>query len=335
MEISPLTIAKTAWRILNPTVIGASKEELSSVSRESLCAFQLKFTNYHFNISKAHQHFKDGIRERLPKQNCQEYLATLNQVAESGLVDSIDSIRQYIVHYFKTTRNSEPRVGIHLTTANNKIVNITPSDGLPSTEKTPADYTAFSEVIEFGTPYLDNHIPRTISTNSSYRHAGIDVIKAKTQYKVKFSDVKLLSRWRIALSRIRKCQHDRSWAEYATQGNKNKLYKSHLAIPITFRSHNHLLPKNLQTLLNLHEDNRSILGYIFIDHQNTFYFDDSSPDDTKCSNVDVNFMYNYADMISLVLLAKLTYTDKSNSVNSFKKGYRSNRRRNEKRSSST
>ncbi|MCQ9374877.1 hypothetical protein NMQ14_11530 [Methyloversatilis sp. XJ19-13] len=326
MEINPITIAKTLYRVLNPTVIGASKERLSAISRSSICEFQLEFTNYHYTISKAHQQFKEATRDKLPKNQCNKYLTTLNECAESGLVDSINSIKKNIINYFSITRGSEPRVGIHITTANNTIVNILPSEGYLNTEKRHCEYTAFSEVIQNGIPYLDNNIPNTVLKNLSYRHAGINITEAKNGHKVKYTDKKIISRWRLALCELWELGHDKDWAKYATQGTKDRLYKSHIVIPITFRSHNHLLLNGLSSILNLNHENRSILGYVFIDHQSTHYFDERPFGDDRCSNIDVNVLYTFADMISLFLLTKLTYTDKSATVVKFNNGYRGSRR---------
>lgn len=86
------------------------------------------------------------------------------------------------------------------------------------------------------------------------------------------------------------------------------MYKSHLVVPITFRGHAEKgrLDSSLVNILELREDGRSILGFVCVDHPTTYFFDDKRPD--SYDNIDVNVLYMFADMISLIFVSALMYT---------------------------
>ena len=195
----------------------------------------------------------------------------------------------------------------------NKIVNLImlPNNEGNVAHKTQEDYTIFEQVVSTGRPYLDNNLPKTSKCEHAYKHAGLNLAKVKTDYKLPFVDKRLISRWRGNI--FRSSSRDLMWDE-CWHGNQGPHYKSHLAVPITFRAHaeRKRLNRRLVEVLELPDGGRSILGFVFLDHPATYYFDD--PPAESYENLDINAMYLFADTLSLVMLTALNYLNKSTSV---------------------
>ncbi len=68
-------------------------------------------------------------------------------------------------------------------------------------------------------------------------------------------------------------------------------------------------------VLDLPDEGRSILGFLFVDHPSTYYFDDAPAD--SYDNTDLNVMYLFADTLSLVMVTALTYTLGSDTVREY------------------
>ncbi|SHI12998.1 hypothetical protein SAMN02745124_04202 [Desulfofustis glycolicus DSM 9705] len=188
-------------------------------------------------------------------------------------------------------------------------------------EKSIDDYSIFKDVKKSGTPYLDNNIPRTAKKNTEYENPSLDIQKIRHEYKCKIRDWKWASRWKnnILQNIIKDDCLDSEWAAMnIKKGDIGNIYKSHIAVPITFMDHaiKHKLDKRLADVLQLKNEGRSILGFICVDHPMTYYFEDKEAD--SYDNIDINVMYLFADMISLIFIISLMYKEGSDTYVTYK-----------------
>lgn len=290
---------------------------ISERLRKAICEFQLEYTNYHFTSSLAHMDFKESYGTENENQN----YVRMSQCLESGFKVVEGKIASQVQNYFVKTRKSSipPRVGIHLITQDDDVVDIVMLESSKNPQSSPkkiTDYTAIEEVISTGRPYLENNIPSRIKNNNNYKHKGISRGKVIEHYNQPLSDLKFITRRNANDSKI-----DEEWASMASGLKTNEeirsLYKSHAVVPITFRRHaeKNMLQDQVVDVLNLKDCGRSILGLLFVDHPHTYYFDDKEP---NCfDNTDINALVVFADIISLVMITKLMYTQGSRTCSDF------------------
>lgn len=310
-----------ASRLIRVSAINVLVGKVTERLRKSVCRFQLEYTNYHFMASQLHKEFKKKFTEN-PKDSTAEY-DKLVALVETGFKKLCGDVAASIQNYFQETHvsNIAPRVGIHFVTKESEIIDIillpTPV-GYESAPKQMEDYTVFLEVINTGKPYLDNNIPKTVRNDKAYKHRGLNVERVRTEYHPRWRDKKLLSRWRNSKKSL--AATDADWKAMASGNTDHSgtLYKSHLIIPITFRRHAEkaALAERMVEILQLNEEGRSILGFVFVDHSETYYFEDK-PESTY-DNSDVNSMYLYADLLSLVLVSRLMYGECSKTVKNYR-----------------
>lgn len=303
-------------RVLKLSAVSASRSVITERLRKSICKFQLNYSNYFFTASRSHKLFKEAKSSK-KQQRYNEMIELL----ESGLKSSIGGIAEQIQKYFTCTHSSikAPRIGIHFVTDENYVVDVIqfPSVNGGAPFKEIHDYSVFQDVINGGIPYLDNNIPQTIKKRADYKHRGINLNKVIQEYKLPFTDRKPLSRWINNILKV--STNDNDWARMrmGTGIGYDSLYKSHLVIPITYRRHAEMaqLSREMIEVLQLEGEGRSILGFLFVDHPSTYYFDDDPADCFE--NIDINSLVIFADMISMVIVTKLMYTVGSETVTDY------------------
>ncbi|WP_047534720.1 hypothetical protein [Methylotenera sp. N17] len=304
------------------SAISAKTDRVTFQLRKAFCNFQIEYASFHFDLTQKHLQLKSAVSiqkksadQSLAKNNeeVKRLFKELNEILDFDYSKLLGGITEHIKDYFLKTRYSSrlPRVYIHIQNDENKLINLLPDGDYTDEPKDPEDYTIFSKVIASGTPYLDNNIIFTALKDSEYKHAGLDILK--------INQTMGLYSWKVWKKRIPqriyrlfsgKPDLDRNWKR-CFKSNKltiDNSYKSHLAIPITFRAHavKSKLNKGFVNLLQLREDGRTILGIIIIDHTDTHYFDHNDVLEPK--NIDVNVMYQFADLISLLIVLKLNFS---------------------------
>lgn len=296
-------------KVLKTKAVNASNAEITEHLRKCICEFQLEYTNYQFVASRLHRDFKESFLA--DPEASHELYAQLENFVEKGLKKLCGDQGEYIRTYFDLTHSpsEKPRVGIHAVNDEDDVVDIImlPS-GEIGTQKKIEEYSVFLEVVATGLPYLNNNLPKTAKKDDEFIHKGLDIESIRKGYRCKMRDSKLLSRWRNNL--FKKTLSDPEWSQLSknSSSKKNTLYKSHLVVPVTFRGHAEKgrLNSSMVDILQLREDGRSILGFVCVDHQSTYFFDDK--DSSSYDNIDVNVLYLYADMISLIFVTALMYT---------------------------
>ncbi len=302
------------------SAISAKTDLITFLLRNAFCSFQIEYANFHFNLTQKHlllKHFLNSKDQKQltdkEKEHLRKLFDELNAVLDFEYSRLLGGITYQIKDYFLKTRYStrQPRVYIHIQNDKSELINLLPDGDYADGPKNPDDYTIFSNVIANGTPYLDNNIIHTVLNKFEYKHAGLDILRIKKS--MKFNWLKFWKRripQRIYRLFSGKPDLDEDWKDYF-KSNKlvvDNCYKSHMAIPITFRRHasTRQLNQGLIDLLQLRQDGRTILGIIVIDHTDTHYFDHH--DVLESENIDVNIMYQFADLISLLIILKLNFS---------------------------
>ena len=318
MDISiPLgPVVELLGRLLRVNAITASTGKVTERLRKSICEFQLEYTNYQFSSSRLHKLFKEADDEKKG-----ELYNDMNDLLEAGLKSVFGSLAAQIQNYFIETHNSSspPRVGVHLVTDENEIINViqlpAPNGGkIPP--KRMKDYTVLEEIFNTGRPYIENNIPRRILKDTEYKHKGLNTAKTRKEYKTNLMDIKIISRWRNNFRK--KPRKDKKWKDIAIgKSGHSFIYKSHIFVPITYRRHaeKSSMNKEMIRVLQLEDDGRSILGFLSVDHPDTYYFHDADPQ--HYDNIDINSLVVFADMLSLVIVTKLMYTSGSTTVKNY------------------
>ena len=308
-----------AVKAVNLAAVNTSMEQLSEHIRISLCNFQLRYTNYHFMASRKHKDFKESFTKN--PDNSKYHYNEMIQFIEMSMPKLCGDLAESIREYFALThRHREaPRVSIYLVDDKDNLVDIImiPRDkNMNNTPKRIENNTCFMYVCAEGTPYLTNNLPKIARKDKSLLHEGLDVEKIKNEYKPKLIDKKLIARFRNNFFRYSKL--DEEWNNMSDNKNTIQfLYKSHLVVPITYRMHADAkrLDSHMVKTLQLRESGRSILGFICVDHPATYYFDNGHV--KSYENIDINIMYVFADMLSLIFVTWLMYTTGSSCSNNY------------------
>jgi hypothetical protein len=238
----------------------------------------------------------------------------MNECIDKGFKGLCGDIAEGIEEYFMQTHahGRKPRVGIHMVSDDDTVVDVVviPA-GAHRSAKALSEYSAFDTIVKNGLPYLCNNIPVEAKRREAYKHAGLDIPKIKNQYLPKWYDKKLIARLRNNFRK--KNDLDVEWRNMSSNPEHitEDLYKSHLVVPITYRAHadKQRLDRDLVEKLQLPENGRSILGFICIDHPATHYFDSGAVDSEE--NIDINVVYVFADMLSLVIMNMMMFTNGS------------------------
>lgn len=316
----------TIWRVYDFFVktarlsaVHSSLELLSELLRNSLCSFQLRYTNYQFGASRKHLEFKKALLNKSTDTDAK--FVALDEFMLHGLSTFSGELADGIQAYFLKTHlhREKPRVTVYLVDENDFLVSIAMIPGINGANDFIArveDYTLFTEVRDKGTAYLSNNIPSTVKQEESFLHPELDVQKIRSDYSWfnGIRNLKLVAR--IRNNYFRKNCTDKKWSDMKC--SPIAPYKSSLVVPITYRAHadKNILDAKLVSILQLKEDGRSILGFIRVDHSAAYYFDNGPVESFE--NIDVNVMYVYADIISLAIVTYLMYTSGSSSYNEVK-----------------
>ncbi len=314
---------------ITPQAVTCNTKRLSYHLRESICEFQLGFSNYLYSCAERHKEFKNALSENVSENKIRKAYSELDNEAVNGFSRVAGKCFSFMTGYFNISRPSKTesaRISIHIYNyETSQITRLFPIDTVNTpVTRSISDVTGFRYVDENGTPYLCNHTPKEVLRNHDYHYNALDIAGIRKEYRLcRFKDSMVISRLRRNI--FKREWRDKEWGRLMNpkQTPSFQYFKSHLIIPITFTKHlNHgQLEPSLIQLLNLQEDRRSILGYIVIDHPGTYYFDNN-----RDENIDVNVMYIYADMISMMILVLKNFTECSESVRGFKEKYGDDRR---------
>lgn len=305
--------------------INVKDEKLTELLRKSVCNFQGGYSEYHYNVASAHMKFKSALEKATSQEATDEDLKTLHNsyknlhnLVYSGLKVFCSEVVDDLNNYFKFTRSVEAsaRVGLYFYVEKG-LSNIAYKNDL----KKPEMYTIFDTVCSKNIPYLDNNIPKSISSNNhNYKDVGLSLERANKYFK--FFNIKDRM-WFSRLFRSTEARICEAWERCASDDKPDSqqgvsfLCKSHIAIPITFSKH--LISGKVTKVSPLRrsrdeEEMPLVFGVLVADYPETYYFHKTNPGASEYGNSDINVMYNYADIISLGILVKRNYFSNSRSV---------------------
>ncbi len=309
------------------SAVSTTVPKITEIIRRKVCKFQFEYANYQVLTSRLHREFKKSFEAG--KADTDEKYKELERHVEEHYKRLCAQIIEYIQEYFALTHlcKDQPRVGILQAddctpkgVTSIKMSNTNDHDD--NKYKTIDEYPVLKKIEEDGCPVLINDLPKLIKKDDKYKydkHHGIDVDKIRTGYRRRHRDKILVSRlWHNLWKKNYK--PDKKWIDKSGGDSEDYLstYKSILAVPVTFREHaiGHTLESKIIRLLKMPKDGRAILGIIYIENADTYYFDDPDP---KCFyNIDVNVMYVFADLLSLIVLTRLMYIEGSSTVSEYK-----------------
>lgn len=282
---------------------GQNHSKVIGLLQGVICNNQSMYIQYHFLLSEKHKMMKsEFIKENMSLDVVREYYTTMTDYAYEGISDSIGSNFKLLLEYFKLTKTTKylPRLcvkSIH----NNQVVDLYRFDPEYYTMHSVDENTSIKYIQENGLYYLCNNIPLAAKN-------GLYVNPRLNQAMVRKYEPSLFDRFK-------KDGPDKGWADCwvdnntehePRRANASSCYKSTLVVPMTLLN-NSLTREFQRTFFNKElKDNRTIFGFVCIDHLNANYFDEE---------LDVKIGYIIADLMSLYFIALHIYTEKSETFN--------------------
>ena len=254
-----------------------AKSEIQS-AREIVCYNQGELAQYFLIASMLHRNLKEKITSS-------EYDLALIKSSKEVLVDylnrNLKRICEYnferLKKYFKPRHDVTPRICVKATYKNNIVELFRDSAVGYYSSYSIESNTGFKFVRDEGKYYLNNNIPKS--------YFGGEYINPRLN-----SDISAYSK-------------QNEWALFWNSNNDvdiSSFYKSTLIVPMTLS--NNQLSDLYRHLTGIDNEERTIYGFLCIDHVASDYFNEDS---------DIDIGYIVADLLSLYLINRLNYTKSS------------------------
>jgi hypothetical protein len=276
-----------------------------------MCYNQGELAQYYFLASELHKDLKTLIvTGETDTKVIGHHVEALEDFLNSKLENVFkENTNRFILKYFDGRRKRLPRACIKIH-RNGIIYDIfRDSREYPVIHYSIESNTGFKHVYETGKNYSCNDIPKRVG-HELYKNPRLDDKIVRASYKPKWprwryrnkTDYEWMSVWRnIQLE-------DRTPLEPSAES----CYKSTIIIPLTLLGNT--LTNKFKELFKIEEisqsNDRAIYGYLCFDHHEIRYFKDKE---------DVDMGYFFADILSLFLIARLTYTEYSKTFQHAKK----------------
>ncbi|MBW4465043.1 MAG: hypothetical protein KME07_06340 [Pegethrix bostrychoides GSE-TBD4-15B] len=287
--------------------------------RELICYNQGRLADYSFVASECHKRLKEEL-VRIGSSTAlvsQQDLDILKNRADdlSGYLDyefrrvSHENFERLLRFFtYKTPLGKPLRACIKAVEGSTMVTLARDKFSIVEEDFSVGANTAFTRINETGTHYICNNIPSEVK-RGSYRNARIYEDAVRQIY----SEPGLIRRLRYRHSAT---AVDRNWQQCwkrVTVANLEELppietcYKSTLVIPMTLLNSNNWLSSEFRSHFNIGANgSRASFGFLCLDHQNTAFFNE---------NEDLDLGYIFADISSLYLIQRLTYTTYSRAFN--------------------
>ena len=268
---------------------GSHDLEFAEYVKNIVCYNQGEFIQYSFLAAEFHKCMKTANSEGDldTAKECQDVLIDfLNRNLERVTQKNFD----YFHSHFKRRAKHSPRIcikaGYDIDHSESVISLFRDGNVNYKSDCSINDNTGFKYIYDTGRPYICNDIPKKAKIGE-YINPRLNIDAAKLYQEPGFIKTKL------GLSD----GEDESWQK-CWQSEKGQCltgdscYKSTLIIPMTLW--NNTLDDYYKDLINLKDVDRTIFGFLCIDHLNSDYF---IPD------IDVPLGYTFADLLSLYLMS--------------------------------
>ncbi|MBI5870015.1 MAG: hypothetical protein HZB44_03515 [Actinobacteria bacterium] len=313
MELGSTIFKFTIGPVINllPFIPSKKKRKLIErleLVRKTVCFNQGALAQYSFVAGEKHRVIKDQLRNQEHSQidiaKLQEDFEKLTDFINWDLWGAAKRNFEFIHEYFAGYSKFRPCMCIKVS-FNDEIIEIFRDfEGISSTvSRHPIESNVgISEANELGSYYLCNNIPKEVRKEGGYRNARLNHERA-SQYRSFF-----LKDFFFNITGRQDKKWVNCWKEM--EGSDEKMhkqpaetcYKSTLIIPMTLR--NNELSWEYRNLwgLNNREGARAIFGFLCIANHKKNYFN---------KNTDISMGYALADLLSLYLIERLTYTSHS------------------------
>lgn len=289
-------------------------EEISKSIRDFACSHQGEFIQYSFLASEFHRKFKEEHNSESPDQAKliqykEDLIKHLNERFATIVQDSFEHMQKF----FNGRHKKSPRICLkanYETGPQKKVITLfrekRNSVGYDS-DCAVRENTGFLWTKQNGTYYLCQDICAE-AKKGNYRNPRLQ----KPAVDNYVEDSWWQRKKNINANGFYKdTSWQKCWKAQVSDGESvlphyRNCYKSTLIIPLTLR--NNTLSAEFIRGFNMEDMERTIFGYLCFDHIEKNYFDPI---------VDVDFGYVYADLLSLYLLARFTYTARSRTFQDF------------------
>jgi hypothetical protein len=283
-----------------------------SFMRRVICYNQGEHAQYNFLAGELHKTLKDSLRESPGdvgnlRKHCDQLQDFLNSNLHRVSLENFEFIKEY----FGGRHDIEPRPRLCIKGNYKKdgkyyVVQLIRDKKVNYPSEYPLeDNSGFLYVKNHGQYFICNNIPERIGTGK-YHNARIDTELARAYYEKR-------SREPTTSSDKQSFQFDELWVKcWETPKHKDGVqikldptscYKSTVIIPMTLWN-NKLNPTFLERMhvKAKEEGSKIIFGYLCFDHVEENYFDESD------ESIDINVGYIFADILSLYMITRFTYT---------------------------
>lgn len=287
----------------------------AELAKSTVCYHQGEYAQFQFLASELHKTVR--------LMNDQEALCALDDYFNARIKHTAKKSFSILRDYYKARHITLPRIclkGTETRGTDKYVVTVFRDDEVLYSSDVPLKKnSAFAHIDSTGRFYRVNNIPQQI-VDGTYVNARIDVDKTEKYLNKKTRDTASMDEEEIAIdSEWAKC-----WKVVDYDGNTItdidplSCYKSTLVIPLTLWRNKldiafiEQINKKIRQNAEFSEEeniDRLIFGYLCIDHITEEYFN---------SGTDLSIGYMIADLLSLYLIAKMVYTESSNTYRSIK-----------------
>lgn len=260
-----------------------------------ICYNQGELAQYSFLAAEFHKGMKTAFAEDDigVALTCQ---STLSEYLNRNLERIIKENFKYLHSHFKRRAKESPRIcvkGGYDIAGQEIIISLFRDRNVNYKSDAPLDEnTGFQYIYDTGRFYLCNDIPEKARIGA-YVNPRLIPSAAKV-----YTNPGIIKR-KLGLTKGLDSEWEKCW-DGGGRGIviSDSCYKSTLIIPMTLR--NNSLDDSYKEMINLSDVDRTIFGFLCIDHVNSEYF---IPD------VDVALGYIFADILSLYLISRMVYTN--------------------------
>ncbi|WP_320174484.1 hypothetical protein [Maridesulfovibrio sp.] len=266
-------------------------------TRKAICYNQGELTQYFYLASHFHRELKNEVySSTVDLERIQILLDNLISFLNVKFAEAVNENFSHLAGFYKNRANEEPRICLK-STYDNQIVDLFRNDATTyNTKYECSSNTGFEYVKKNGTYYFCNDIPEK-AQKGLYINPRLDSAKIH-----QYSGLQKKGPTKLT---IIKTNIDNEWINcWKNSSNESRdgiksCYKSTIIIPLTLK--NSSMSDIFLDLTNLDHEGRTIYGFLCFDHINTDYF---------CID-DIDLGYIFADLISLYMIARKNFTERS------------------------
>jgi hypothetical protein len=252
--------------------------------------------------SVEHEHFAQT------RKNVEKHLLDLENYLTVSFSEVCSQTFKYALEYFELRSKVRPRVAVKVI-VDQELAILCRSPELPEGQDFKVsinENSAFVKISEGSKYFLCNNIPECIEKGTYFNNK---LIKPKVlQYNLEKQKITTLGGdYQKVLDDLwQQCWEKDDINGVSTIRDMEACYRSSLVIPMSLRTsplaEEFALHFQIDKTSKMGEIKRLVFGFLCFDHQHQDFFDEEN---------DVNFTYIMADILSLYLIQRLSYTQYS------------------------